>query len=640
MTTFPDAPDFNEGSQPWRRAAEEVITSLSTDVAILTKNLRAYQRSTVAGTKATNLKISGLSGTHIPPETPINISVYPYAYFNSSGYPAAGAHVYWGDQNDADHYEIWVRRIDSAEAGILADTQQATVTQIASADVRGLEVKTDYELMIRAISYGGTYGFFTASVPFTTPDELTMIGPYGYPEVSYKNGFGIIEWARDEWATPPSTDYTVDQTMGGIGGLLDRNSPGRGVQAGNAIFYPPGTQFGYSGQGNILYLNTGATLSTNYGLPLGAESEGVGEGALGDNGHIYWSRSTGYTGGETEIIDLVPGSASASLISLGVLPGRFWLSLVKAGNGRIYGAPTEEQGFLVITASGVISEDSLSFTVAPGDRYGMGAADASGNVWFAPEGSADHFLHIDVSDFAPVVSRVPIDPAGWTADPGTSSIVLHPNGSVYAFKTTGAVAWWYRISPDGSHTFGTDSGGNRFSSYPVIGADGRIYTFYRTSGGANTFSAFDPETETYERYWWQPATGTFFNAVSVTGATDGNIYIRCVEQVITEPSNNYPTDRFMVISPHRTDIPGIPAPDGGATPSYFKHMLVERRIIAGGGGEVEDAWLTIGAMPAEGYFMDPTVEAGGEYEYRFAPVSTAGTIGNPSGSAELSVPTP
>lgn len=661
-TEFPDAPDFNPQSQPWKRDAEGRILALEQQIAIANKNLRAFQRSAVAGTKATNLKISALQGVRIPPGMPIGISAFPYAYFTASGYPAAGVRITWGDQNDVDHYEIWVGKAPIYGEVVLGDAPVAFVSQTATADVRGLECNTDYELSIRAISFGGSYGFFSSTLAFTTPNVLTQIGPFSSPTVSYRNGFGIIEWPSGGVDAPAYIEYTESHALGAVSGTLTGwGNHGGGVLAPNGkVYYPPGGHIGsfFTPESRGLAVNpsTLTAVETDYGLPpyLGQEDDGdpdpalrgiVQGGVLGANGLIYWASNWDSVPGDGSgsvnwgtVIALDPQTETATFEP--VEDGAVWSSMARGGNDTIYGRPANfdvTPEFLLIDSTGTVTTDDLGYTHSTGEYYGQGVTDSNGDVWFMPREGTDYFLKIDTG--LGTVSKVAVDyPGGWIAS-GYDFLVgpaLAPNGNIYAFGWDDSVPQkiWFEIQPDGTQTYGESSGLTCMGN-TAIGTDGLIRGmgvprdlnyFGGTPGDidghlVNSFGKFNPDTKA----WAHTSLGSgVWEADSAVADADGMVLFRLThpDYIGDVESNKFVTVESSAIE-HGATV-------STAIPNYLKHMLVERTLLD------SDVWDQIGAMPDFGFFTDPTVLPNLDYEYRLTPLSTALVEGIPSLAVGLS----
>jgi len=273
--------------------------------------------------------------------------------------------------------------------------------------------------------------------------------------------------------------------------------------------------------------------------------------------------------------------------------------------------------------------------------------DANGDIWIMPTTNAtSSYLKIEVSGSAASLVEVPVQyPDGYTsADyPYIQGPILAPNGSIYAFSGPSpghsSPSAWFEIRPDGTQDSGTYDGSNlgNMGNTALVG-DGRIVgmgDFYAADGtptggtiSVNTMRTFDPETKA----WTVKAITTGGPAWYPTSAVaaNGTVFFHNAYEAYSFPSG---PERFIAYQGSTTDIPGVPALPDGKLPNYFKHMLVER---AGSDG----VWISLGAMLAEGYFADPSIQAGETYEYRLTPVSTAGTPGIAGPTDTLTVPEP
>lgn len=663
MTTFPDAPDFSPGSEPWRRATEDAVAALERENEILRRNFRSLTRSIAAANKATHLRISKLGGVEIQPGTPINVQVFPYAYFTTNGYPAAGARVYWGDQHDADKYEIWLSRTSAPGETGYGDSPTLVVAQNATADIRGLECLTDYELAIRAVAPGGTYGFFTATVPFTTPNELTMIPWLGNPYLTWHDNFASIQWEWTEDYVPAYTEYTETATPNGVANSIDAGHWGnhaRGVLAENGnIYYPPGrgdyfaaynANAPYS-RGVILDPSTDTATVSDYGLAalldygggLGV-GNGIGwiyGGALGGDGYIYWNARISIDDSPNPdinlnvIISLNPDTETATYTDTG--DTLHYPVMATGGDGRVYCYPDtgiDTDGFLVIEPFGAMSVDYLGLTPAPGEDYGQAVTDANGDIWFMPLNS-DNFLVIRTTGI-PTAEYVPVDyPGGWLASDFGAPLrapVLGADEKVYCFGWKSApsapgTTIWFSIDADGNQEYGEFTGTGAFNQ-AVLGSDGIIRGFgygelMNISGMSTGGTAYNDSIASFN-----PATGEggiidmgsqVWKSDHGVASADGTIYFRITRDLSTDSGSS---DKFVVL-----ETAAIEHEATGTTeiPNYLKHMQVQR--------STESGWTTVGTLAEPGFIMDPFATIGDLY--RFVPLSTAGTTGDPSEITEL-----
>lgn len=656
--TFPDAPDFPPQSQPFKRDLVERILELERQAAIQGKNLTAYQRSNAAGMKATNLKISALQGVRIPPGTPINVTVYPYAYFNASGYPAAGARVYWGDQNDADHYQIWVGKKPIPGEEVLGDSPSMVVSQYGTADIRNLEVLTDYELAVRAVSSFGSYGLFTATVDFSTPNVLTQIGPFGDPTVWYKDGFGIVQWGYTGVESPATTEYTATVTKGTVAGTLNGvGNHANGVLAPNGkIYYPPGAGLSdgaidtgdtAASRGVVLNPETLIAYETDYGLPEMLDYGGfistytgpglISGGILGNDGWIYWTARVSIDGGGgpdtqvTYVVRLNPETGVAGVDDSGT--DAFYSYMAKGGDGRIYCVPRDGldvSPFLVITPGAGSSLDTLGYTPVAGEKFGQGVTDANGDVWFMPLETSNDFLVIRTAGVT--VERVARSVTGALFGPVLAGEDLYCFGYNSSPGPLGT-ATWLKITPSGTQTSGTLLNTAKIVQ-TTVGSDGRIYALgagstdladgnFGNNVYGNSIVYFNPET--LDSGTTIVSVGEDWPSDKGVAGPDGTIYFRTTA-ISAIGDDIVAPEKFVVLETSRVDRG---ATYGGELPGYLKHMLVQRSTS---GGE----WITLGAMGAPGYFVDPTTEEGMDYAYRLLANSTADILGIPSAEIGLS----
>lgn len=645
---FPDASSLDPAAQRWVRYVQDEMTKLVDENERLKKNVRSYQRGNSAGNKALAARTTSLANildTGMQAGDPPQVTVEASAYFTASGYPAARAYVTWEPIGDAlgtpARYEVWIRKVrdgvtDPDADGVALDfpeedSNRVTATTNLYADIRGLEVLTQYALKVGVLSPLGTPGDFSEEIIFTTPNELTKIPSLGDPILYDHGGFVSVEW---RYSPDYSPAYSVTEDTPDLGGVSVSGSPGSdpvpanlgsGVLAPNGkIYYPPGVSgFVYDSRGLVLDPENNTAVANDYGLTgsdVTLQGGQVFDGVLGDDGIIYWSSfwmSRWVSHGDADdwgtVLALDPSTEIMTVLPVQV--DAMWGSLAKAGNGHIYGMPTDTSahGFLDIDPTGTPVVDYLGYTPVGGESFQTprgGVTAQNGDVWFMPSGTTAYFIVID-SDTG-TASPVALTHTGWGTG-GTNilySPVLAEDGSIYAFSNTTTQKSWYRIEPDGTQTRGTQSGSAPMGN-AVMGPDGRI----RGLGGLNTnqgfYWIFDTETQTFTT---QSFGFGLWSVLSLVASADGVLYFRCAKSP-SDPSLS--SHAFIVVTVETTDYPATGTLD---IPNYLKYVEVQR---AGGSG-----WEKIGQLAAPGFWTDPFGTSGSSY--RLVPVSTAIVDGIPS----------
>lgn len=658
---FASAPDFPPGSEQWRREQEKRTMALEDAVERMLKDLRTQRNTQAAANKATHIRISKLGGIEILPGMPINVQVYPYAYFDTSGYPRAGARIYWGDQNDADNYQIWMRRVNGPDTAEYADFQNVNESLIATVDVRNLECLTTYELMIRAVSPGGSYGFFTGVIEFTTPDELTQIPWLGDPIVQWHDGFASIEWEFVDSSVPAYSEYEQSSSAPSLG--VDTAYWGNhasGVLAPNGnIYYPPGgwhpsgSSYDYSSSGIVLNVAAGTAVENDFGLTLDYGTPGLpgtvtGDpvgGVLGDDGIIYWVSHWSELPNSTVILTLNPATEVMTYTEVPwPIVGGFYqplhcITMAKGGDGNIYCIPASgTDDLLVIHPGGSYSIEDMGWAYLAGESYFQAATDVNGDIWMMP--SAGTNFGVIRTRSTPYFERVAIDfPGGWDSAPYgflAGPVFNAGDESIYAFSwnLTGYKNLWCRIGPDGEQEFGEVSNSGTYISMgrTAIGADGRIWgsgskrfptggSFAGTTGyNVREVGAFNPETKQFSPFMSVVSGSGILEIESAVASNDGTVVFRTTNK--PAPGADLDPAKFVIVESSRTDHPATGVSE---IPNYLKYMRVQR--------STETGWKTIGTLAEPGVYMDPFAEMGAQY--RLQSLSTAGTPGTPSATVQL-----
>ena len=93
---FPYAPDFNPGSQQWRRDVEKRLQAAEDLTAQNARNQDANKRATDAGiSAAASLASKALGMLSIDGGDTPTVTAVGLAYVTKSGYPAAGLNISW-----------------------------------------------------------------------------------------------------------------------------------------------------------------------------------------------------------------------------------------------------------------------------------------------------------------------------------------------------------------------------------------------------------------------------------------------------------------------------------------------------------------------------------------------------------------
>ena len=653
---FPYAPDFNPGSQQWRRDVEKRLQAAEDLTAQNARNQDANKRATDAGiSAAASLASKALGMLSIDGGDTPTVTAVGFAYFTKSGYPAAGLNISWtyssatsmtADQAASVRYEVWIRPTRTAAALPTdddmpigpdpdLDSQRMTATPNMYTTVRGLECNTQYAIKVQVVSVAGPAGDYSDEVLVTTPNEGTQI-PAGSFSASGGSGYAKLTWTG---GTP--SGYSITQSAGGA----DIHTPSYyftgGVQAADGKVYFAESY--NSNKGHFLKVDPVAKTST---LVQGSATVigywTLGSGMLGPDGKIYFlPNGSGTSEHHVYVLDPVAGTVTVPTVTgtTGCTTSVMHGGLIYAfrGDADIFGGPAT----VTITVIDPVALTSSATTVnAPTPNGGIwtpgGAVVGNdGRIYFGELSFGGYSGEAVYGVFDPSTSTASFSTGGATPPsgyPGASSGVLTPSGQIYFIPdasggTFGGSSAIMILNPaTGNVTFGPDvpdsliqygaSGSTGATAF--LGTDGCIYYIGQTSSTSpypTSVIRFDPVSGTYSATTPTADSGTV-PYYTLGRTSDGGI-VGVAAFPDTSSYSHIATNLILYITSQA----------GTLTPNYLKYMQMER--LSGSG------WVPVNTLSAPGTTYE--LEQPGRYTYRMVPVSTSGTRGAPSPSITVTI---
>ena len=652
---FPDAPDFNPGSQRWRREIEARIKAAEEAAARTERNRQADKKAAAAAVGAAAQSAArALSALSIDGGDAPKVTATPFAYFTKSGYPAGGINLSWTytaqtnlttDLASAVRYDVWIRPVrpdaalpedDDTPIGPDADldSQRVTGTPNTYTTVRGLECNTQYAIKVQVMSITGSGGDYSDEVFVTTPNEITQI-PAGSFSASGGSGYAKLTWTG---STP--SGYTESQ----VTGAADIHTPGYYFTAGSQgadgkVYFAEGYN---SNKGHYLAIDPVAKTST---LVQGSATTvgywTLGSGMCAPDGRIFFLPMN-YGTSENHIFIIDPSSSAVTVPTVsGAGTGKITASVMHS-NGTIYGFGSQNNITVgnIVTVTAIdptgLTSTATNYTITTPTGSGVwavgGAVEASnGLVYLVAAGLYDPVNTAFIGVFDPVAGTLTLTRMGVTTSltNGWGAGALLPNGNIcFAPAYTGThgdTSPALIVSPTaGTATLGAaipnsmlEYGSPNTGPSAVAGLDGCVYYIGQTSNTSpypTCLVRYDPSADTYTAITLAQDSGAtpFYTLASTAagGAVGVSAY---------PPGGNDQIASNVILY--------LSTQAGTATPNYLKYMQIER--LTGSG------WVPVNTLAAPGTTVD--LEQPGRYTYRMVPVSTAGTRGTPSPSITVTI---